>query len=176
MFDENEPIDGRILERAAELWVRMLRKPKFDNGDNSSQGGMAVALASMLPHDADEEKLQKFKTILIQKLGEKDKYGSFAWMHGLHVDYGPDKILADSAKDAELKVQFPWKTNMYIYRDHVGVSAGYGAKHVNHYPMSDGRWLMTDLNGTEISKVIEYLNGGQPMFDVEIPETAEIVE
>lgn len=44
------------------------------------------------------------------------------------VDYGPDTILSDSAREADLNCpNFPWKTNTLTYPTHVVASLGYGA-------------------------------------------------
>ncbi len=44
---EREKVSDIIIERAVELWCRALRKPKFDNGDNSDAGFFTTGLAYM---------------------------------------------------------------------------------------------------------------------------------
>ncbi len=158
-----------LVKRAVELWKRMLRSPKFDNGDNGPNGGMASMLATMIPTNTTEELLDKFgveleKTILTPSEHSRDYYPNTS----LHVDYGPDKALGDAAEAAGLKCQFPWKTNMWIGDGCVSVSAGYAAANVYHYPLDNGKWLVTSLSGSEIDKIKRFVTDGtHPEFMVE---------
>ena len=156
----------KIIDRAVEIWKRALLDTKYDNGDDSFQGGFASVLASMLPNNANEENLNKFgeylKESLMNPIDNKDWYYT-----SIGVDYGPDQILAESAEKAGLKVQFPWKTNMHLYETHVSFSHGYNGEHINHYPLSNDKWLITSLKGSDINKVIEYVEGGKPIFKIE---------
>lgn len=36
-----------------------------------------------------------------------------------------------------------------------------------HYPLPNGKWLVTRLQGSDIDKVIEYAVGGAPKFKVD---------
>lgn len=158
-----------LVKRAVELWKRMLRSPKFDNGDPSPVGGMASMMAMMIPTNTTEELLDKFgeeleKNILTPSEHSRDYYPNTS----LHVDYGPDKAIGDAAEAAGLQCQFPWKTNMWIGDGCVSVSAGYAAANVYHYPLSDGKWLVTSLSGSEIEKIKKFVTDGTlPEFTVE---------
>lgn len=176
MSSEREP-SMEIWERAAELWVCLLRNPKYDNlGDGPSSPeermscGMASVMASMLPNNATDEILELFRAALLRRMTDTSK--SVYSRNSLHVDYGPDEILGDAAKEAGLKMQFPWKTNMWVGDNNVSVRNGYGAEAVCHYPLGDGRWLVTTLSGSDIAKVIELVNGGTPTFKVETTQPA----
>lgn len=163
-----------IVDRAVELWKRMLKNPRFDNGDNSFVGGMCAALAMTMPSNVDEEKLKVFgdalkKSLMTNTVGG----GSYEYFTSdLSVDYDPCRVLLDAAKEAGLTAKFPWKTSMFLTDEYLSVSCGYGAELVSHYPLSDGRWLMTTLRGSDISKVIDVINGGEPGFVVESREGA----
>lgn len=156
----------RTAERAAELWKRMLRSPKYDNGDASPAGGLAMMMAHAIPSNVDEEKLTVFGQELAKCLMTRDAHG---WCDThLGVDYGPCKTLADCAKAAGLLVEFPWKTTMHVYADHLSLAYGYGAEHLNHYALSDGRWLITNLYGRDIEKIKSFvMDGTLPEFVVE---------
>jgi hypothetical protein len=75
----------------------------------------------------------------------------------LSVDYDPDLILRDAAEKAGLKTKFPWKTSMRLTDSYVTVSCGYGADYIFYYPLSDDRWFVTTLYGSDIDKVIRLI-------------------
>jgi hypothetical protein len=158
-----------LVKRAVELWKRMLRSPKFDSGDNGPTGGMASMLASMIPTNTTEELLDAFGEELAKKILAPSEHNRDYYPNtGLHVDYGPDKNLSDAAEAAGLKVQFPWKTNMWIGEDYISVRYGYSAEVVYHYPLNDGKWLVTYLSGSEIEKIKKFVaDGTLPEFTVE---------
>jgi hypothetical protein len=172
--DEPNP---RIVDRAVELWKRMLANPEYKaTGDESGLEDQltmarAASMAKMVPSNAAPERLEAFGVALKQRLlTASPEYGTYP--DTLHVDYGPDAVLGDAAKEVDLKLEWPWKTRMHLYDDRVGLAAGYAAGTVYHYPLSNGRWLMTTLQGSDITKIIEYVDGGQPTFDIEATEAA----
>ena len=162
----------QIVERAAELWVRMLRRPKYDNGDNSDAGFFAQVLVRQIRSNVTEEKLEAFRASLINRLMKPNERGYYETV--LCVDYSPGGALADAAEEVGLKMEFPWKTDMYLSDRHLSLSAGHCAETKCHYPLSDGRWLITTLSGSEITKVIEYVEGGKPEFEIESQVLATI--
>jgi hypothetical protein len=157
----------RIVDRAVSLWRKMLACPKYDNGDPSVGGFIASTMAAMIPRNVSEERLDGFCVHLKAWLMTPGPRGDFYSKQSLHVDYHPDEGLRSSAALAALTMEFPWKTSMWLYGDHLNVRAGYSAPTIYHYPLTDDRWLVTDLYGSELSKVIEYIDGGQPTFAVE---------
>jgi len=169
--EDREPTE-QTARRAVELWKRLLKNPKYDNGAEDQANKMAQLLAMGLNKNNTDEKLKAFGDELFKKIMNKDEpnYSRTS----LCVDYGPDKTLDDCAKAAELKMEFPWKTNMYIYKDSVSVRAGYGAESENHYPLGDGRWLVTTLSGSDIDQVIEYVKGEKPLV-LNIEEKMEVI-
>lgn len=165
----------KIVDRAVEIWKRLLRNPKYDNLGPTCRdlpmkdlmpNLMASALTAKLSNNATPEILDKFGKALKQRLSREDeKYGSY--IASLHVDYDPDRTLREAADEADLKMQFPWKTNMSIHEDCVAVGVGYAAPFVYHYPLLSNRWLMTTLYGSDIDKVIKLVEEGCNLFEVE---------
>jgi hypothetical protein len=79
-------------------------------------------------------------------------------------------MLEKAAEIAGLKMMFPIKTDMRLDEDYVSFSIGYGAQTINHYPLKDGRFLATTLRGSDISKIIDHYNTGNPLsLDVDTP-------
>lgn len=159
----------RIVDRAVSIWRRLLENPRYDNGDTSFPGGMCMAMAKMIPNNANADRLDSFCGHLRKWLLSPDdeQRGTFWSKQSLAVDYGPGRGLIEAAAASGLKMEFPWKTSMWINDDHLHVRAGYSAETFYHYPLADGRWLVTTLSGSEISKVIEYIGGGKPEFHIE---------
>lgn len=178
-----------IIDRVAELWARMLKNPKFDNGDTSSNGGMALALAVIgsASHTKDAAfvaKVDAFKGILAERLkflrdhdgevmpesewqdlGGNYRVTNYRFRHHTSVDYDPDELLDWAARAAGFehtgKTLFPWKTDVSFYDENcVSVSAGYGAEQLYHYPLSNGRWLICELRGNDMPKIIAAIEAG----------------
>lgn len=186
-----------IIERAAELWARALKKPLFDNGDHSFNGVITKSLMhTILESDLEKNpdldiKIDKFKKYLIEDLKflrdnylklrpaedvEKDKlagrYVSDVYYFDpyLNVDYNPGTRLAEAAKKAGIpESMFSIKSHVYMGIEHVSSKFGYGTEDDNHYPLPDGGWLITTLRGSDIAKVVDYIQGGKPEFVVEKP-------
>jgi len=163
----DEKIPEIIFERAVYLWKQLLSDPKYDNGDSSLRGAVASSMAKSLPSNASAEKIDEFgealKSILMDEQTPEHE------RRFLDVDYHPCTALANAAKAVGLKLEFPWKTTIRCQVDYLICSAGYGGEWLYHYPISDGRWLVTTLSGSEITKVVEYVNGGRPDFRIDEP-------
>lgn len=115
---------------AAKWWADKLRNVgpgNFDNGDDSSAGGMLMVLASMLAlqNQASDESVDLFEEELAETIKEQvESQGSMT----LSVDYGPDYILGSIAEKTGVGTGgFPWKTTMWVRANKVEVSAGYAA-------------------------------------------------
>ena len=115
---------------AAKWWADRLRNVgpgNFNNGDESSTGGMAMALATLLAMNSQpsEDAIDLFEAKLAETIKKHvEDRGSMT----LSVDYGPDYILSSVAQETGVSSNgFPWKTTMWIYKDKVTVSAGYAA-------------------------------------------------
>lgn len=179
---DDTPTPDVMIDRAVELWCRKLRAPaEKNNGDSSSNGGMAFALA-IINADADRKKINDidgrvddFKSILSKKMkfardhageptGRTLSYGPehYREISGLDSDYSPDIELSAAANEANVPLSaFPWKSHMNIYSDHVYAAFGYAVEGRCHYPLANGRWLITSLRGGDITKIIEAVEAGQ---------------
>lgn len=120
----NHEITQEQAQIAAQWWADQIAAPKFDNGDDSNAGGMAMALAMMAHNPVESDSVEEFKNELEALIIDRQP-------RGIHVDYGPDAILSDAAKMAGMVdggiVQFPWKTNMWLRDGGIEVSCGYGS-------------------------------------------------
>lgn len=154
-----------VVDRAVVLWKDMLAAPKYDNGDDSPTGGLAFVMMAMMPKNNIPEVLDAFGKALREKLVTPQHYESHgskwsSYVMSLDVDYWPCKELSEAAQSAGLEMQFPIKTHMHLYDDRLSVSCGYGAETKYHYPLSDGRWLVTTLSGSDISKILALAESG----------------
>ncbi len=167
-----------IINRAADLWVEMLKNPRYDNGDSSFVGAVTQALAEMGAKNNTDQTLARFKTELVRILSGPHKWRTKEYpgrpseefeevFQTLNVDYNPNTPLADAASAAGLDMQFPWKTSMYLENDYLLVSAGRGGPRVYHYPLADGRWLVTSLNGRDIDKIKALVEQGHLTLDLQ---------
>jgi len=168
MRDEMVPSE-HTAARAALLWRKMLASPVFDNGDNSFAGVMSQGLAAMIPTNTNDTLLEQFEAklreVIVTPDAERKDYYPASY---LSVDYGPCEPLENAAKAVGLNVQFPWKTNMNVYRDYLTLRAGYSSETQYHYRLDNGKWLVTTLNGSEVEKIKRYvLDGTLPEFSVE---------
>jgi hypothetical protein len=138
-------IDSKLLEAAANWWAEQIsgHKLNWDNGaqnegsaEDRRMGNMMWMLGNVTANRAREgvtpEKLQKFKESLIRRMSETYKK-AVEYYPGYHltlsVDYGPDELLNESAKEAEIdSMVFPCKTAMWIDVQKVSARLGYGAK------------------------------------------------
>jgi hypothetical protein len=157
-----------MIERAVELWCRELKKPKFDNGDDSPDGLIASALFSIVrkKHTSNinnmDERIELFRTILTSKLFELRSKNEY--FQRLSVDYGPETLLRDASEKAGIPVsQFSMKSSIYIEHKRICSRFGYSGDTLNHYPLSNERWLVTTLMGTDIDKVIDSVDNGNPL-------------
>jgi len=154
--------NGRIVDRAVELWMGFLSDPQYENGDRGQASVMAGQMAQMTPKNNTPDKLRRFADelrVLLMNPGAENGLSEYDAMI-LHSDYGPSVALEMAALRSGLKMLFPWKTSLCIYEDHLSVRAGYGADHVFHYPLKDGRWLVARLEGEDVAKVVALVEAG----------------
>jgi hypothetical protein len=174
-----------IVDKACALWAEMLSNPKFDalgkrdpQGRDDPNGSMAMAsiMARGLAKEcaATPEQLEKFKMSLKTWLMSKVEFdrdtkqisiSDKGWYStDLDVDYGPDMILRQAATEAGISDNlFPWKTYMRLSETHLSLSYGYGSPRIYYYPTKVG-WLLCELYGNDMAKIIEYVEGGKPVF------------
>lgn len=164
----------RIVKRAVALWKRMLSNPTYDAlgtgprsaGDQITMGIGAPALANLLPRNNTPEVLDRFGESLIGLLMTPHGEGGY-YITSLGVDYGPDQTLSAAAEASGLKMEFPWKTYMYIEADYVSVCNGYGADAVYHYPLDSTRWLVCRLAGKDVGTVLDAVRSGSVDLPIE---------
>lgn len=149
-----------IIDRAVAIWKKILSNPMYKNtspGDSDLSSAFAGMMVDMLPKNNTPDILDLFGVHLKNCLMNKGEYG---YVNYLRVDYDPDQYLSGAAKEAGLKMNFPWKTSMFLKNDYVSISYGYGAPRMNHCPLENDKWLVTSLSGDDMKKVIEKANGG----------------
>lgn len=126
----DEQING-----AVDWWANALRNPKFDNGDDSPIGGLAMMLAITGRRGGPTEaQIATFKELLTAELAkEMDEYDD------LSTDYHPCSELSLCADVAGIDdSHFPWKTIMNFRNGNIQVAYGYGAKLVELLPKAVG--------------------------------------
>lgn len=191
---EREKVSDVIIERAVELWCRALRNPKFNNGDNSEAGFFTAGLAYMTADTAAGETevdkaIERFREALVTNMkflrdhdgeptGRQNEYGrpeTYYFDACLSTDYHPDENLRRAADQAGIPHKlFSWKSSVNVY-DPAAVCAkfGYAAPDFYHYPLSGGRWLITQLRGRDMPLIIKAVEEGRlPELHVEEPEAA----
>lgn len=170
-----DKVPDKFIERGVELWCRELRKPEFNNGSNNF---LVNAMAFLnIKQDRDntpdmETRIEVFRVALTENL-KKKKDGEECFYCWLSTDYAPNRILAEAAEEAGIpKSQFSCKSSVCIENTHVSASFGYGAKTINHYPLPNGDWLITDLCGdSDMEKIFKHVeNGNKIGFQVEKAE------
>lgn len=185
MRDREYPSD-LIIRRGAFIWARALHAPNFDNGDNSLVGAFGQGLANTNAAFAATKagdipaRIAAFERELVAHLihvrendgepmndADADWYRAtmrndkeaptYWWSASLSTDYNPDAALTYAADKAGLpRNMFSWKSRVWLHNGFASSSFGYGAGDMYHYPLSDGRWLITDLragSGDDIEKL-----------------------
>ena len=128
---------AKYNEVAAAWWANKLRNitpASFNNGDESSVGGMGMMMAFLLADkkSPDVDKVDAFEKELVEKIvQEVEEFGSLY----ISCDYAPDNLLSELAYAHEIETScFPWKTSMWISKEEVKVSCGYARPAVTIYP------------------------------------------
>ncbi len=185
------PVSDEIIERVALIWSRAIKAPKFDNGDRTGATALAGPMAARLARNVTSAedypaKVEAFRLALIANLkSERDHDGEphpepryeghlRALRPSTGCDYGPDATLAEAAAIADLDTAvFPWKSTVDFYDGtSVSTSFGYGAPDENHYPLGDGRWLITSvqLRGPDRDVILRAVRDGR-LPDLTVEET-----
>lgn len=158
-----------IAEIAANWWADQLVRPTYDNGDRSTTGGFGMLLAMANTKEVTPEAKQKFVDSLTSEITKCLESGKDPY---LHVDYGPTPMLGEAAEQAEIStMNFPWKTSMWMDKEHVSVSLGYRAPREYLYA-SPEHW-QKQIKSLE-EAIHEYKNGRMSLSWYE-PEEREKV-
>lgn len=124
-----------MIMAAADWWTKAISNPKFDNGDDSPQGGMAMVLANMAHQSKSDAGLEKFRETFVRRMKTEAEDGRAP--HVVGVDYGPDSWLSSVAQEAGIATgitDWPWKTSMHLGDGKVTVRAGYHAPSEQIFP------------------------------------------
>ncbi len=119
----------KVASIAAHWWSQVVRKPHCDNADASELGKsvmnaqMVVALKKGFPL---EETISAFEMALKKKIQRElvSKQHPEWDRITITVDYKPDFLLKEAAREAHLDVEFPWKTSMDISMDRIVAQYG----------------------------------------------------
>ena len=131
---------AREAATAAQWWTDQMFAPQPslaeqmgaepDSPMSSPMGAIMGVLAQAEQRVTDPNGGEAFKAALARRIETAlERYPSLSF----GVDYGPDPILADAAREAGLSLgmtSLPWKTNMWVDAGRVRVSKGYGAASV----------------------------------------------
>jgi hypothetical protein len=172
MYNEYTP-NSLIVDKAVSIWKSWMHNPKYDNlgishGATSilSEGVVpnliASSLADRMARSCVGDDMEKFgeclKKILMESTEFREGYSNTT--NYLSVDYDPCQALSLAGKLSGIKRNFPWKTSMYIGEKHLSYRYGYGAPNVYVYPLKNGNWLETTLNGDDMEKIISLVDTG----------------
>ena len=198
-------IDDRIIEKAAEIWANTLHNPKFDNGDNSYNGAIGMAMCRINAVNEQEklsdlqERVNNFRVRLSEHLKflrdndgkprpeeeiEKDKASGEKWIPEtyyldtyLNCDYHPGALLSKIADECGVpKGLFSIKSSVSLHSDRVVASFGYGAPFKSYYPLSGKRWLVADLSGRDMEYIIEWVEKNGCLPGLEIQDAPKTEE
>ena len=110
---ERNEVPEAMARAAAHWWAdRADGTARHRTGENSGAAALAGLLADSLNTPPAAGSLERFEKILAEKImtSPKDE-----WM-SIWVDYAPEGILWDAAKEAGINpANFPWKTGMHIH-------------------------------------------------------------
>ena len=162
-------IEDKIFQRAVNIWGESLGKPVHDNGDPSEVGMIGFAIQNEAAQNAlkkitdFDKRIDIFKTHLFESL--KSEYNNLKenehFSGSLSVDYHPCAQLRAAVDAAGLSVNLlSIKSSVSIYEGYVTSTFGYGHEYMYHYPLDGGKWLMTNLAGNDIGKIIALSNKG----------------
>lgn len=120
-------LEKEIVEKAVNWWAeKVTANQPHSNGDNGYTSIVTCLLADSTAKKISKKQVEVFKKELAMAIekeaGERQRFS-------ICCDYGPCKILADAAREADIPTaNFPFKTMMFINKeDGVVVRDGYGA-------------------------------------------------
>jgi hypothetical protein len=115
-------------KRAAKWWRNVLENRNVGDAklEENNAAWNLFRFFTAQEESRPTEDLDRFEEILTSKIEKNLEKGDFC----IGVDYDPDLILANSAKEAGLRIGFggwPFKTVMWIDDTKIEVKEGYGA-------------------------------------------------
>lgn len=132
-------VSKEMAKAAAHWWAGKLAggAGKHRTSGDDLAASLAGLMVDIMQETPSEEGIQRFEEILTKKILEGSKSEPRYYWASFGCDYAPDKILADSAKEAGVSVKnFPWKTFMHIEPDKgiVTVYDGYQSPWIQIWP------------------------------------------
>lgn len=116
-----------LAELTAEWWANNLKKPIFDNGDDSPAGIFTSILQQSLVTEVTDSQLNAFKNKLadfVEKALDEDKFDIM-----LSVDYNPCLPLYEIAKACGISEHnFPIKSHTNTKKERVMARLGYSGE------------------------------------------------
>lgn len=102
-----------MARTAAHWWAERSDGTAHHNNRGGDLANVfAGVLADMMNEPPKDGALERFEEILAEKIMTAEL--PYEW-RSIWVDYGPDRILAEAAKEAGISCNnFPWKTGMQI--------------------------------------------------------------
>lgn len=119
----------KVASIAVHWWSQVIEQTHFDNAD-TSELGKSMWVAQMISAQKKgiplEETISAFETALKKKIQRElvSKQHPEWDRITITVDYKPDFLLREAAREAHLDGEFPWKTVMDISMEHVVVQYG----------------------------------------------------
>lgn len=117
------------IEKAVSWWAgKLLDHQPHSNGDDSFTSVAACFIADIAQQDITLDQVNTFKAALAKSIEEYAK-SIPAFGFSIASDYGPCKMLADAAAEADIsRANFPFKTTMFLTeKEGIVVRDGYGA-------------------------------------------------
>ena len=127
MIATRNEVPEAMARAAAHWWAGMADgTARHNNRGGDLASVFAGIMADTLNETPRDGALEKFEEILAEKIMTAEL--PYMWRH-IWVDYGPDQILCEAAKEAGISCNnFPWKTGMGIDPEkgtiHVRISMG----------------------------------------------------
>lgn len=124
---------------AAEWWAKKIGgEIHHDNGDNSPLNKLAMLMADSAQTRPTEAQIEVFKAAVIKGIEGYPYSGEI----DIYCDYWPGLILSDAAEEAGInKMNFPYKTGMYVSEKEIRVKEGYGQPYETIWRKSRGESL-----------------------------------
>lgn len=144
----NDPIKSRFEDAAfaaAGWWAEQIGAPKFVNSSPEERAyyaergehhvnqvvdtGQMLASMNAAKHPVSDDQARNFHRLLADAIREEmERQGAARYevSLSLHVDYHPDRMLADAATACGISTsRFPWKTGLWVREKYVTAAGGY---------------------------------------------------
>ena len=164
-------IRDRIINKAVDLWCERLRNPfvKLDERWDKTKELESKLKNALESNPLSDNQINIFRKELVESL-KRVIEGRRLYI-SLSVDYELCQLLELAAAKAGISgflfspksdVLINLETNRYGI---ISVSWGYDSPYVFYYPLDNGKWLVTSLEGNkkEMQKVFDSVVSGNPL-------------